>query len=155
MPQTATVAKRIDPLTVVQRAVLERLLVGESISAAAKAAEIDRGTIYRWMRQDYEFQAELNRQRFARLEASRLRLHALEEAAFQVVKDSLEANDARTAIAVLRGLGLLTGSPLVGAEDPEVLRREAEAEAASRKGAAAERHFNARHFEALAPASWR
>ena len=47
MPQNTTPEK----LTAQQERVLERLLAGDTITAAAKAVKLDRSTVHRWFRE--------------------------------------------------------------------------------------------------------
>jgi hypothetical protein len=44
-----------------QRAALDHLARGKSVAEAAKAAGLNRGTVYRWLKEDPAFQAAYNR----------------------------------------------------------------------------------------------
>ena len=57
MPRNATPDGRLKPR---QQAVLERLLAGETVTAAARAAKVDRSTVHRWLKEDYTFGAAYN-----------------------------------------------------------------------------------------------
>jgi hypothetical protein len=58
-----------------------------------------------------------------------LRLERLAEAAIAAVERALNQGDVKTSIAVLRGLGLLSGSPpSLGSDDAEELARNRERE---------------------------
>ena len=59
MPQNTTPEK----LTAQQERVLERLLTGETVTAAAEAEGVDRSTVHRWRREDLAFQAAYNQRR--------------------------------------------------------------------------------------------
>ena len=48
-----------------QAAAIDALLGGKPIPEAAAAAGVDRTTVYRWLRADFEFQARLNQERRA------------------------------------------------------------------------------------------
>ena len=127
MPRNTTEKIAAEILKPQQLAVLERLLVGESVAKAAEAAGIDRSTVHRWQREDYAFQAAYNRRRRELYEAAQTRLLALAEEAADIVANAVRGGDTRAAIAVLKGLGLIPGEPLsIGSDDPEVVRVEAE-----------------------------
>jgi hypothetical protein len=136
MPRNAT-PSNADPLTTQQLRAIAELIAGRSVTAAAAAVEIDRTTLHRWLRADFEFQAELNRLRREAREAIQLRLEHLADQAADVVVAAVQAGDTRAALAVLRGLGLLPSEPIeIGTDDPVVLQQEAEiaeCEAANRR----------------------
>src|SRR5438046_1747190 len=60
MQQNATPA---GTLSGTQERALTMLLSGKSITDAATAAEVDRTTVHRWLKEDFGFQAALNRGR--------------------------------------------------------------------------------------------
>lgn len=119
MPQNAT-------LSPVQEAALAALLGGKTITEAAAGVGIDRATLHRWLRDDFEFQARFNAGRRELRDAMQGRLYRLAERAADVVEASLErGDDPKTALVLLRGLGLLPGEPpKIGPDDPEALRVE-------------------------------
>ncbi|HET7469071.1 MAG TPA: hypothetical protein VFJ81_05320 [Gemmatimonadales bacterium] len=53
------------------------------------------------------------------------RVERLGQSALTAIERALEQGDARSALAVLRGLGLLKGGLGIGSDDPETLAREA------------------------------
>jgi len=89
-----------------KRAVLDLLRVGKSISETARTAGIDRGTIYRWMKDDVQFCAAYNQWRDETEEFGRSRLAMLTEAAIDSLEAALKAGDARAAMQLLIQLGL-------------------------------------------------
>lgn len=109
-------------LTPKQSTVLADLLQGHSVADAAKAAGVDRSTIYRWLHGVPEFRAEYNRQRCDLCESVRSQLMRLADKAVSVVQKTLEAGDVRVALSVLKGLGALSGKPIgyVGADAEEI-----------------------------------
>src|SRR5262245_59093418 len=114
------------PLSPSQEKALAALLAGKSVTEAAAAAEVDRTTVHRWLRYGYTFQAELNRGRRDLREAMRARLMCLAEKAVENVERALGRADGKTALALLKGLGLLPGEPLpIGSDDPEELASQA------------------------------
>jgi transposase len=113
-----------DHLTVPQHAVLSLLASGQSVSAAAESAGIHRGTVYRWLSADPNFKAAYTAWRRETLELAAGRLAKLSDDAVGVVAQALQSLDARTAVAVLRGLGLLSGRRPGGSADPQALHRQ-------------------------------
>jgi transposase-like protein len=121
-------AKGTPPASVLEPAqmvALEALLSGQTVTDAAAAAGVNRTTLHRWLREHFHFQAELNAARLALRQASFVRLDALAERALEVLQQSLSTgNDARVAIEVLKGAGLLGGDRQIGATNAEILERE-------------------------------
>jgi len=116
-PQNATTGP--DTLSLRQTAALEPLLSGASITKAAELAHVDRSTVHRWLREDPEFRAALNAAKREFRRELTARLHGLANAALEVVEKAVVNGDARVAIAVLRGIGLLPGTaPSIGPSDP-------------------------------------
>lgn len=116
-----------------QQIVLQCLLGGQSVTEAAEAAKVDRSTVYRWLRDDYDFQAAINRGRREVQLAIPNSITSIVEPAIQVVRAAIQRGDVRAALAVLKGAGL--GSSLAitaNDEDPEHLRKLAELEAMKR-----------------------
>ena len=75
---------------------------------------------------DHNFQAAYNRGRQELQDALDARLRSLGETAARALKAALAEGDARAALAVLKGLGFLTGKRgYVGSGDPKVLRQNA------------------------------
>ena len=123
MPRNATPDSRLKPR---QQAVLERLLAGETVTAAARAAKVDRSTVHRWLKEDYTFGAAYNQGRRELQEAAHCRLLSMAERAIQTVVEAIEGGDVRTAVKVLEGLGFLSGEPpALGPEDVEGVELEA------------------------------
>ena len=124
MPQNTTPEK----LTNQQERVLERLLAGDTVTAAAKAVKLDRSTVHRWFREDLEFQAAYNEGRYELRAATRDRLFRLTERAAETVEHAVESGDVRTSLRLLERLGLLTppGIGSVNVEDLEVQRMRQE-----------------------------
>jgi len=122
-------------LSPAQEQVLTALLGGATVTTAAQAAGVDRTTVHRWLRSDFDFQAALNRARRELRDAMSSRLHDAAQRAVQTVCAAVEGGDAKIAIALLKGLGLLDGrAAAIGVDNPSVLRDEvevAEQEAAS------------------------
>jgi len=67
-------------------------------------------------------------------ESSQRRLDALANKALGVVETALDEGDARVALRILDGLGLLSGEkPSIGTDDPEQLAEQREAAEASKR----------------------
>jgi transposase-like protein len=117
LPQNATP----DALPPAQLAALTALLSGHSVTDAAAIANVDRSTLYRWLREPV-FLAAYNQGRADLLAASQTRLLALAEHAVALVAAAIDQDrDVKTALAVLRGLGALSGSLAIGPTDPQAV----------------------------------
>ena len=100
---------------------------GNSITRAAEIAQVDRSTVHRWLRRDCKFQAVLNRERREFIDAVEARLLRIARNASEAVSQAIEGGDTRTALIVLKSLGLLVKNAIVtGNENPDILREESE-----------------------------
>ena len=147
MRQSATAAERIEVgagLTdACQIRVLEAILSGESVTEAAKRAGVSRSTVHRWLLSDFTFQAALNSERHAAQRAAVARLDWIVDRAFEVVINALEVdNDARVALAILKGAGVLSGETAIGASDAKQLAAEAQAHSSERRARIAKLHLD-------------
>jgi hypothetical protein len=133
MRRPATQQPTTELLTASQHTVLQQLLLGKTATQAAEIADVDRSTVYRWMREDYQFIAAYNRARQDLFDAAHTRLLKLGEAAIETIETRLTRGDSRVAIMVLRGLGLLSGTSPIGSGDPEALRAVADQAARERE----------------------
>jgi len=114
-------------LSTEQATAMASLLAGASVSEAAADSGISRSTLYRWMRSDHLFRARMNRGRRELQDALDARLLAIAERAVEAVSQAIEGGDVRTAVSLLRGLGVLDGQRTrIGPEDADVLREEEE-----------------------------
>ena len=126
------------PLSKSQLSALQALLTGSTVTLAASAAGVARTTVHRWLRDDWAFQAELNRERREIRDAIRSQLLRAAESAVRSVSRAVDEGDIRVAMDVLKGLGLL-GARIqieIGDDDPAALEEEAriaKGEAASEK----------------------
>ena len=126
------------PLSKRQLSVLQALLTGSTVTDAASVAGVSRTSVHRWLRDDWVFLAELNRERREIRDAIRSQLLRAAESGVGVVSRAIEGGDLRVAMDVLKGLGLL-GSRIqieIGEDDPAALEEEAriaEGEAASER----------------------
>lgn len=113
-------------LTAQQTLCLEALLGGYTATAAAERAGVGRTTVHRWQSQDFAFQAALNQGRADMQAAYQVRLEVLAEMALSAVEEAITHGDAKTGLAVLKGLGLLSGErPPLGSGDAATLERRA------------------------------
>jgi hypothetical protein len=130
MSQNATRNQNKSRLSPVQVKVLGKLLQGATISAAAKDVGISRETVHRWMRRDWNFIASLNQRKRNLLEALDIRLLKIANLASRKIEDSFLPGNFTSkdfAMDLLKNMGLLNGKPpVIGADDPEALRKETE-----------------------------
>lgn len=115
------------PLPANQQAALESLLSGETMETAAQAAGVRRETVSRWLSRDWVFQAAYNRELRGMQQRAFGRLYGLVDGAVETVEKAITGGDVRSAVAVLRGLGLLRGFVMrPGSDNPERLEAEEE-----------------------------
>jgi hypothetical protein len=112
-------------LTPAQDAALAALLMGCPVTAAAETAGVRRETVHAWLREP-GFQAAYNAGRADLLEATTGRLLALADRATALVESAIDnAGDVKMALAVLKGLGVLSGSaPVIGPTDAQGVENE-------------------------------
>jgi hypothetical protein len=95
-------------LTTEQATVIGKITAGETIVAAAVAAGVGRTTVYRWMREDAVFVAELNRCRKEYHDELQTRIRDAARAAVEALHHALDKKclvpelRMRTALATLR-----------------------------------------------------
>lgn len=90
---------------------LRALLHGKTVREAADAASVTRQTVHRWKREDLAFQKALNRLRLRTQERVRDRLMRAAEFAAETVANAAEAGDVQAATKLLKGMGMLDGTP--------------------------------------------
>ena len=96
-----------------QRAVLEILMIGKSVRAAAQMANVSRATLYRWMRSDEEFKAALKAWQERAQTTARSKLLCATEKAADVIIKKLDDGDLRAALAILKLGGIGQSAALV------------------------------------------
>ena len=128
MPRNSTDEHDLEAaLSAAQSLALTRLLAGETVTEAARAAGVDRTTVHRWLREDFSFQASLNRGKREIRQAIQARLLQIAHEAVGTVESAVQDGDVKSALATLKGLGVLSGRCVaIGSEDAETLREEAE-----------------------------
>jgi hypothetical protein len=116
MRQNATVEDWTTPVLDSRAALaLAALSGGSSVTDAARAAGVDRSTVYRWIDRSPEFVAELNRYRQEQRDALRHELRGLAADAIKAMRDLL-GSDTPPAIRLRAALAVLEA---VGADSPE------------------------------------
>jgi hypothetical protein len=125
MQQIATLETKLTPA---QEKARVALLEGKTVVQAAMLADVNRATLHRWLKDDFEFQASYNRGQRDLYEAVQSRLLAMANKAVGTVEQAIQDGDVKSAVALLKGLGLLSGDPLkIGSADPTDLESEANA----------------------------
>jgi hypothetical protein len=114
-------------MTPTQCRALENLMSGQTVGDAAKGAGVGRRTLQRWLHENAAFAAAYNAWKKDTAEAARGSILALSEPAVRAIAGALEKGDAKTALAVVKGLGLLSPAK-VGACDAEGVKKEREIE---------------------------
>jgi hypothetical protein len=99
------------------------LSAGKSIAESAETVGINRTTIYRWLNHDPAFKAAYNQWQDHLQRTCHSQLLMMTEKATAAVYKALEAGDAKSALQLLKGLGILRPQK-PGPTDPEEVRRE-------------------------------
>ncbi|MGD0766763.1 MAG: helix-turn-helix domain-containing protein [Tepidisphaeraceae bacterium] len=119
-------------LAVEQQTALELLLLGKSVAETAKSTGVSRQTVHRWLKHDATFRAAYNEWHDQLKESSRSRLLMLTDKATDALEKALEAGDARAALQLLKGMGLIKDEP-AGPTDPQEVKKSMEMEEKRRK----------------------
>ncbi len=114
-----------EQMSTAQLQVLQDLLTGASVTAAAKSGQVSRETVHRWLREDFTFRAVYNKGRREILEEIQDTLLATARQAADTVAKAVADGDVKAALAVLKGVGGLPGkAPHIGPGDPARLEQE-------------------------------
>ncbi|HEY2775929.1 MAG TPA: hypothetical protein VGK20_17945 [Candidatus Binatia bacterium] len=109
MPQNATGRETPPQLSQQKTTALEAIVMGSTVTDAARAAGVSRETVHRWLRDDYEFQAERNAAVRELRTAASARMERAAAAAAEVVLKAVENGNVAVALKVLEGFGRLAG----------------------------------------------
>jgi AcrR family transcriptional regulator len=113
--------KLIGRLAADQQNAMELLVMGKTIAETARSAGVSRTTIYHWLRHDPVFQAAYNQWHDQLEEGCRSRLLTLTDKATDAIEKALENGDARAALQLLKGMGMIRHK-IVGPTDAEEIR---------------------------------
>ncbi len=131
-------------LSTQQIAALDALLAGSSVTDAAAAAGVTRWTVHAWLRENFAFQAALNRGRKDLRQAVVHRLERLANNATECVNKAVREGDVKAALEIVKRLDVFSGRYL-GSDDAAELevaeqeRRMDQKEKANRTTQRAER----------------
>ncbi len=98
---------RTDKLSEAQQVAILHLVQGKSIAEAARQAQVHRATVHRWIHSDPNFQAAYNAWQDEMSTSCYARLLTLCDEAVDTVQAALKKRHTRTAITLLRGMGML------------------------------------------------
>ena len=93
-------------LSVEQLNAIDILVQGKTDQETALAVGVARETVTRWRNDNPYFAAELNKQRRSIWAASHDRLRSLAGKAVDTLEAALDAGDSRTAVEVMKAVGL-------------------------------------------------
>ena len=108
-----------------QETALAALLSGATAAVAAKAAGVHRSTMYRWLGNDYNFQAAYNRGRLTIRDELDNRMMRLAFKDVETVEAALKDGNIQAALSIIKIAG---GKPKIGETDPKELMEIANAE---------------------------
>lgn len=107
-----------------QMTALEALVRGSTATQAAAEAEVDRTTLWRWMKAP-TFAAAYNARKREMWASAEMRLLGLHSRAIDAVEGAIQGGNTGVALAVIRGMGLLSGGPpKFGSDCSERIRQE-------------------------------
>ena len=89
-----------------QSIAIDALVAGSTHLEAAKLAGVQRSTVTGWCNKNITFISEWNRRRRQRLTAAGERLHEATSTALDVVAETINSGDVRTALALIRLVGV-------------------------------------------------
>ena len=108
-----------DPtLAPAQRLALNALIGGATMTDAARAAGVDRSTVYRWLDGVPGFVAELNRGRLEQAQTLRAELRGLATDAVRTLRELVTSDATGEAVRLRAALAVLQA---VGADTPEAI----------------------------------
>lgn len=110
-----------------QRKAIELLTSGHTMGETATAAGVGRTTLYRWLKGDAQFVAAYNAWQADAIATARGRLLAMTDLAVATVGKAMSRGDAKTAVAVLKAMGVME-RPSVGPVEAEEVKRVADLE---------------------------
>lgn len=119
----ATPSTEVEKISPSQEAALAALRTGSTFREAAEVAGVARPTIYRWMQNDPHFRAAYNAWKLEQGESARGRLLKLADQAVDVIEASLNLNDRKAAVQVLKTAGALRPGRRE-ATDPKLLKMQ-------------------------------
>lgn len=126
MQRPATIGE--EDLSPSQSIAMDSLLTGSSVSDAAMAAKVSRTTVHRWLKHCAEFQAAYNARRMDLRTNQIAQMEQILTKAISAVDGALDRGDAKVALVILHGLGLLPGKWMViGSDDPEIIEKKNQA----------------------------
>ncbi len=114
----------LESLTPAKILAVEAMLAGKTITAAAAAAGVDRGTVHRWLHHDFAFQAEWNLRRREMRRATCGSLERLAAKAAGCIEKAIDEGDVKAALEILNRLRLFAPDP-IGSDDPAELAQNA------------------------------
>ena len=115
-------AKQLSPEKV---KALQALNAGQNMRQAAKSSGVGRTTLYRWLKHDPYFRAAFNAWKEEMLESAHARLLRSADIAITTLVQAIAKGDARSALAMLKGIGALAPQR-GGLTDPAMLNRQME-----------------------------
>lgn len=100
-------AEEVPPLSPPQEAALNSLAQGASIADSAARAQVDEAEVRHWLHSHAEFCLQLGELQFQRLLVLRGQLFRLMSRAGEIIRQAIQGGNARVALSVFRGLGML------------------------------------------------
>jgi transposase-like protein len=115
-----------------QQAALEMLMGGKSVAETARLVGAGRATVFRWLKNDPVFQAAHNQWHDQIRSSCQSRLLSLTGKAADALEKALDAGDARSALQLLKWMGMIK-ERVVGPTEPEEVRKKSEIDREERR----------------------
>lgn len=100
----------LEQLTPTQLEVLQHLVGGLTVTAAARKVHLHRATIYRWLKDSPAFRDSLDRYQQSVAESAPERLRELRIQAFDALEDSLSGSDSTPAVRLRAAIYILNAT---------------------------------------------
>ena len=122
-PAAAMATAAAEGLSDHQRKVMTYLAAGNSIAKAAHLGQVNRRTVYRWLKEDANFCAVYNAWRKELEQSAKTRLLAMADDALDTIHGAILTGHVNASLTVAKSMGLLA-KPRIGPDDPERIMRK-------------------------------
>ncbi len=131
----------MEGLAAKQRTAMETLVAGGSVTEAARSCGVSRTTIYQWLKHDATFQAAYNQWHEMMEQSCRSRLKMMLDKASSALEKALEGGDAKAALQLLKGMGMIRANEEEKSTVAEEVERENQIKRRSRAKLASDEMF--------------
>ena len=101
-----------------QRTVMTYLAAGNSIAKAARLGNVNRRTVFRWLKDDAHFAAVYNAWRKELEQSAKTRALAMCDDALDTIHNAILGGDVKASLALTKSVGVLA-KQRIGSDDPQ------------------------------------